>query len=110
MSDVVARGMLVERAAWESGLGGDAIELKRQVLTAEMLAARSDKLIRTPIEVRFDPLTGRSSGVLPERGLMLGPTGQRRVRVPPGAYSSDSGSGGTALSAPAASSTFIATR
>jgi len=46
------------------------MELKSEVLTAEMLEPGSGELVRTPIEVRFDPLTGHSSRVLPERGLM----------------------------------------
>jgi UDPglucose--hexose-1-phosphate uridylyltransferase len=48
------------------------VELRRELLTAVMLDAGSGDEIRTPIEVRFDPLTGHSSRVLPERGLMPG--------------------------------------
>jgi UDPglucose--hexose-1-phosphate uridylyltransferase len=44
--------------------------LRRQVLTAEMLEPGTGNVIRTPIEVRVDPLTGHSSRILPERGLM----------------------------------------
>jgi UDPglucose--hexose-1-phosphate uridylyltransferase len=44
--------------------------LRRQLLTAEMIEPGGDKVIRTPIEVRFDPLTGHSSRILPNRGLM----------------------------------------
>ncbi len=47
-----------------------AMELRRQLLMAEMVEAGTGKAIRTPIEVRFDPLTGHSSRILPARGLM----------------------------------------
>jgi hypothetical protein len=50
--------------------GGEAIELKRQLLTAQTIDPGTGEEIRTPIEVRFDPLTGHSSRILPERGLM----------------------------------------
>jgi UDPglucose--hexose-1-phosphate uridylyltransferase len=46
------------------------MELARHLLTAEMLEPGSGELITTPIEVRLDPLTGHSSRILPERGLM----------------------------------------
>lgn len=46
------------------------MELKRQRLTAQMLEPGTDALVTTPIEVRFDPLTGHSTRILPERGLM----------------------------------------
>jgi UDPglucose--hexose-1-phosphate uridylyltransferase len=46
------------------------MELKRQFLTAQMIDPGTGEEIRTPIEVRFDPLTGHSSRILPERGLM----------------------------------------
>lgn len=46
------------------------MELQRHTLTAEMLEPGTDRLIRTPIEVRVDPLTGHSSRILPDRGLM----------------------------------------
>lgn len=46
------------------------MELARHLLTAEMLEPGSGELITTPIEVRVDPLTGHSSRILPERGLM----------------------------------------
>jgi UDPglucose--hexose-1-phosphate uridylyltransferase len=48
------------------------MELKRELLTAEMGEPATGELIRTPIEVRFDPLTGHTSRILPERGLMPG--------------------------------------
>jgi galactose-1-phosphate uridylyltransferase len=35
-----------------------------------MLVGDSDELVRTSLEVRVDPLTGHSSRILPERGLM----------------------------------------
>ncbi len=44
--------------------------LRRRRLTAEMLEPGTGKVIRTPIEVRFDPLTGHTSRILPNRGLM----------------------------------------
>jgi galactose-1-phosphate uridylyltransferase len=46
------------------------MELRRHLLTAEMLEPGTDRVIRTAIDVRIDPLTGHSSRILPERGLM----------------------------------------
>jgi UDPglucose--hexose-1-phosphate uridylyltransferase len=46
------------------------MELRRELLTAEMLDPGSGMPVRTTIEVRFDPLTGHSSRILPERGLL----------------------------------------
>lgn len=46
------------------------MELERKLLTAEMIAPDTGELIRTPIEVRVDPLTGHTSRILPDRGLM----------------------------------------
>lgn len=46
------------------------MELKRRLLTAEMFEPGTDELIRTTIEVRVDPLTGHTSRILPQRGLM----------------------------------------
>jgi UDPglucose--hexose-1-phosphate uridylyltransferase len=46
------------------------MELRRTLLTAEMIAPDTGRLVRTPIEVRSDPLTGHTSRILPERGLM----------------------------------------
>lgn len=46
------------------------MELTSEVLTAEMLEPDTGKLLRTRIEVRVDPLTGHTSRILPERGLM----------------------------------------
>lgn len=46
------------------------MELIRELLTAEMIEPSTGKLIKTPIEVRSDPLTGHTSRILPERGLM----------------------------------------
>jgi galactose-1-phosphate uridylyltransferase len=46
------------------------MELRRELLTAEMLDPGTGKPVRTTIEVRFDPLTGHSSRILPDRGLM----------------------------------------
>ncbi len=46
------------------------MELRRELLTAEMIEPGTGQLVRTTVEVRFDPLTGHSSRILPERGLM----------------------------------------
>jgi UDPglucose--hexose-1-phosphate uridylyltransferase len=42
----------------------------RHLLTAEMVDAGSGQLVRTPVEVRVDPLTDHTSRILPDRGLM----------------------------------------
>ena len=44
--------------------------LERTVLIAEMIAPDTGELIATRIEVRVDPLTGHTSRILPNRGLM----------------------------------------
>jgi UDPglucose--hexose-1-phosphate uridylyltransferase len=44
--------------------------LRRELLTAEMIEPGTDRPVSTPVEVRFDPLTGHSSRILPDRGLM----------------------------------------
>jgi len=44
--------------------------LRREFLTAEMIDPGTGEPVRTTVEVRFDPLTGHSSRILPERGLM----------------------------------------
>ena len=46
------------------------MEFRRHLLTAEMLDPGTERLVRTSIDVRIDPLTGHSSRILPERGLM----------------------------------------
>ena len=46
------------------------MELRREQLTAEMIDPGTGEPVRTLIEVRHDPLTGHSSRILPERGLM----------------------------------------
>jgi galactose-1-phosphate uridylyltransferase len=46
------------------------MELRRELLTAEMIEPGTGTPVRTRIEVRIDPLTGHSSRILPERGLM----------------------------------------
>jgi galactose-1-phosphate uridylyltransferase len=46
------------------------MELERYYMTAEMLAPDTGELMRTPLEVRVDPLTGHTTRILPERGLM----------------------------------------
>ncbi|HET7048440.1 MAG TPA: hypothetical protein VFI54_09265 [Solirubrobacteraceae bacterium] len=46
------------------------MEFGRHILSAEMLDPATNRLVGTPIDVRIDPLTGHSSRILPERGLM----------------------------------------
>jgi UDPglucose--hexose-1-phosphate uridylyltransferase len=46
------------------------MELRRELLTAEMVEPGGNGLIRTTIDVRHDPLTGHTSRILPGRGLM----------------------------------------
>jgi UDPglucose--hexose-1-phosphate uridylyltransferase len=46
------------------------VELERRLLTAEMIAPDTGEVTRTPVEVRVDPLTGHTSRILPNRGLM----------------------------------------
>jgi UDPglucose--hexose-1-phosphate uridylyltransferase len=47
------------------------LELRREVLTAEVLHPRRDfELVRSTVEVRWDPLTGHTSRVVGSRGLM----------------------------------------
>lgn len=46
------------------------MEFERTRLTAEMIAPDTGELVRTEIEVRVDPLTGHTSRILPNRGLM----------------------------------------
>ena len=47
------------------------MELRRRVLSAEILDPRHEFERRTmPVEVRWDPLTGQTARVLPDRGLM----------------------------------------
>jgi galactose-1-phosphate uridylyltransferase len=46
------------------------MELERRLLTAEMLAPDTGEVSRSKIEVRIDPLTGHTSRILPQRGLM----------------------------------------
>lgn len=48
------------------------MEFRRHLITAEMLAPGTGELVRTSIDVRTDPLTGHSSRILPDRGLMPG--------------------------------------
>jgi galactose-1-phosphate uridylyltransferase len=44
-----------------------ALELRRELVTAEILDPRAGfARVRTPLEIRWDPLTGHSSRVLPE--------------------------------------------
>jgi UDPglucose--hexose-1-phosphate uridylyltransferase len=46
------------------------MEFERSRLIAEMIAPDTGELTRTEIEVRVDPLTGHTSRILPDRGLM----------------------------------------
>ncbi len=46
------------------------MELRSQRLTARMLGPDGSDEFSAEIEVRFDPLTGHSSRILPDRGLM----------------------------------------
>jgi UDPglucose--hexose-1-phosphate uridylyltransferase len=46
------------------------MDFRRELLTAEMIDPGTGEPVRTAIELRFDPLTGHSSRILPERGLM----------------------------------------
>jgi len=48
------------------------MELRRELLTAEMIDPGTGETVRTTIDVRTDPLTGHSSRILPGRGLMPG--------------------------------------
>jgi UDPglucose--hexose-1-phosphate uridylyltransferase len=45
-------------------------QFERTVLTAEMVTPDTGELTHTRIEVRVDPLTGHTSRILPNRGLM----------------------------------------
>jgi UDPglucose--hexose-1-phosphate uridylyltransferase len=46
------------------------MELSRELLTAEMIDPSTGEPVYATIEVRRDPLTGHSTRILPERGLM----------------------------------------
>jgi UDPglucose--hexose-1-phosphate uridylyltransferase len=46
------------------------MELKRRILIAQMIDTESGDQTETPVEVRIDPLTGHSSRILQQRGLM----------------------------------------
>ncbi len=46
------------------------MELERRQLLAEMIAPDTGELVRSEIDVRVDPLTGYTSRILPNRGLM----------------------------------------
>jgi UDPglucose--hexose-1-phosphate uridylyltransferase len=48
------------------------MELRRELLTAEMVEPGTGQKVRTVVEVRHDPLTGHTSRILPGRGLMPG--------------------------------------
>jgi UDPglucose--hexose-1-phosphate uridylyltransferase len=46
------------------------VDFGRELLTAEMIDPGTGEVVRAAIEVRVDPLTGHSSRILPDRGLM----------------------------------------
>ena len=46
------------------------MELERRQLIAEMIAPETGEVVRGEIDVRVDPLTGHTSRILPDRGLM----------------------------------------
>jgi len=46
------------------------VRFERHLLTAELLDPETGKPVRSEIDVRVDPLTGHSSRILPDRGLM----------------------------------------
>jgi len=46
------------------------MDFRREPLTAEMVDPGTGELVRSTVEVRYDPLTGHSSRILPDRGLM----------------------------------------
>ena len=46
------------------------MELRAERMTARMLGPDGSEVLSSEIEVRFDPLTGHSSRILPDRGLM----------------------------------------
>ena len=46
------------------------MEFTREVLTAELVDPATGDLVRTPVEVRIDPLTANSARIVPNRGLM----------------------------------------
>jgi galactose-1-phosphate uridylyltransferase len=46
------------------------MQLSREFLTAEMVDPASGEVMRTRVEVRFDPLTDHTSRILPHRGLV----------------------------------------
>lgn len=55
---------------WQDALGRTAdadrqMELRRELLSAEMVDPGTGELIKTPVEVRFDPLTGHTPGSCP---------------------------------------------
>ena len=46
------------------------MELEHRQLVAEMITADTGEVVRAEIDVRVDPLTGHTSRILPNRGLM----------------------------------------
>jgi UDPglucose--hexose-1-phosphate uridylyltransferase len=66
-------GWLTDRAPLASSHAVEnarAMDLERHLLVATMLQPQGDDQVRTQVEVRIDPLTGHSSRILPDRGLM----------------------------------------
>jgi len=60
----------VRGAAAGDGIGSVAWLISSEHLTAEMMEPGGREVRPCAIEVRFDPLTGHSSRILPDRGLM----------------------------------------
>ena len=46
------------------------MDFRCELLTAEMIDPGTGEPVRATVEVRFDPLTGHTSRILPDRGLM----------------------------------------
>jgi UDPglucose--hexose-1-phosphate uridylyltransferase len=46
------------------------VDFRHELLTAEMIDPGTGELVRARVDVRADPLTGHSSRILPDRGLM----------------------------------------
>jgi galactose-1-phosphate uridylyltransferase len=67
---VVTSIALVVRARDAHPSPHPGMEFRRELLTAEMVDPATGELVATPVEVRLDPLTGHTSRILPERGLM----------------------------------------
>ena len=46
------------------------MDFRCELLTAEMIDPGTGEPVRATVEVRSDPLTGHTSRILPDRGLM----------------------------------------